>query len=115
MRDEFDLKEKLEYYSHHITKSIFTFLKWLTFSLLSGIIIGGAGTLFHYCMTWANDSRTANPSLILLLPIAGLVIVGAYHLLHDEKDTGTNLILCRTGGRRLTARRKYWKYIGTTV
>ncbi len=93
MRDEFDLKEKLEYYSRHIAKSIFTFLKWLTFSLLSGIIIGGAGTLFHYCMTWANDSRTANPSLILLLPLAGLVIVGAYHLLHDEKDTGTNLVL----------------------
>lgn len=93
MRDEFDLRETLEYYSRHIAKSIFTFLKWLTFSLLSGITIGGVGTLFHYCMTWANDSRTANPSLILLLPIAGLVIVGAYHLLHDEKDTGTNLVL----------------------
>ena len=44
MRDEFDLKETLEYYLRHIARSIFTFLKWLTFSLLSGIIIGGSGT-----------------------------------------------------------------------
>lgn len=93
MRNEFDLKEIFEYYIRHLSGSIFTFLKWLAFSLLSGVIIGSAGILFHYCMTWANDARTENPALILLLPAAGLVIVGAYHLLHDEKDTGTNLVL----------------------
>lgn len=93
MRDEFDLKEVFGYYIRHLWNSIFIFFKWLTFSLLSGVIIGSAGLLFHYCMTWANDTRTENPVLILLLPIAGLVIVGAYHLLHDEKDTGTNLVL----------------------
>ncbi|MCI9447104.1 MAG: chloride channel protein [Lachnospiraceae bacterium] len=82
-----------EYYIRHLAGSIFTFFRWLTFSVLSGVVIGSAGILFHYCMTWANDARTANPVLILLLPVAGLVIVGAYHLLHDEKDTGTNLVL----------------------
>lgn len=93
MRDEFDLRETLEYYSRHIAKNIFIFLKWLTFSLLSGIIIGTVGILFHFCMSWANDTRMANPPLILLLPVAGLLIVWAYHLLHDEKDSGTNLVL----------------------
>ena len=93
MRDEFDFKETFFYYMHHFAGSMSAFCKWLAFSLLSGVVIGGAGTLFHYCMVWANDTRTANPVLILLLPIAGLVIVGAYHLLHDEKDTGTNLVL----------------------
>lgn len=93
MRDEFDLKEVLTYYIRHLWNSMFIFSKWLIFSLLSGVVIGSAGLLFHYCMTWANDTRTENPALILLLPIAGLVIVGAYHLLHDEKDTGTNLVL----------------------
>lgn len=93
MREGFDFREMFEYYIRRLAGSIFVFLKWLTFSVLSGVVIGSAGVLFHYCMTWANDTRTANPVLILLLPIAGLVIVGAYHLLHDEKDTGTNLVL----------------------
>ena len=31
--------------------------------------------------------------LILFLPLAGVLIVWLYHLLHDEKDTGTNLVL----------------------
>lgn len=93
MKDGFDLGETFRYYMHHFAGSMFAFCKWLAFSLLSGIIIGSAGTLFHFCMVWANDTRTANPVLILLLPVAGLVIVGAYHLLHDEKDTGTNLVL----------------------
>ncbi len=93
MREGFDFREMFEYYIRHLAGSIFTFFRWLTFSVLSGVVIGSAGILFHYCMTWANDARTANPVLILLLPVAGLVIVGAYHLLHDEKDTGTNLVL----------------------
>lgn len=93
MREGFDFREMFEYYIRHLAGSIFTFFRWLTFSVLSGVVIGSAGVLFHYCMTWANDARTANPVLILLLPVAGLVIVGAYHLLHDEKDTGTNLVL----------------------
>lgn len=93
MRDEFDYKEMFDYYIRHLAKSIFTFLKWLIFSLLSGIIVGSAGTAFHYCMTWANDTRAACPALVLLLPVAGLLIVEAYHLLHDEKDAGTNLVL----------------------
>ena len=80
MRDEFDFKETFCYYMRHFAASMSAFCKWLAFSLLSGVVIGGAGTLFHYCMVWANDTRTANPVLILLLPIAGLVIVGAYHL-----------------------------------
>lgn len=30
---------------------------------------------------------------MLTLPFGGLCIVGMYHLLHDEKDSGTNLVL----------------------
>ena len=34
-----------------------------------------------------------HPWLIFLLPVSGILIVGCYRLLHDEKDTGTNLVL----------------------
>ena len=37
--------------------------------------------------------REKNPWLLFFLPIGGLLIVGSYRLLHDEKDTGTNLVL----------------------
>ncbi len=87
------MREEFDYYMHHFISRFLIFIKWLIFSVLSGILIGGAGTVFHYCMTWANETRLSNPALILLLPFSGLFIVGAYHVLHDEKDTGTNLVL----------------------
>ena len=87
------MREEFDYYMHHFISRFLIFIKWLIFSVLSGILIGGAGTVFHYCMAWANETRLSNPALILLLPFSGLCIVGAYHVLHDEKDTGTNLVL----------------------
>ena len=44
-------------------------------------------------MSYVTFLRTAHSWLILLLPAGGLVIVGLYHLFHDEKDTGTNLVI----------------------
>lgn len=76
-----------------IIKNIFTSIKWVIFSILSGAVVGSIGTLFYFGMTVVNLIRAKNPWIIWLLPIGGLLIVGAYHLLHDEKDTGTNLVL----------------------
>ncbi len=87
------MREEIEYYIRHFASRFYVFIKWLVFSLLSGVLIGGAGTVFHYCMAWANEMRLSFPCLVLLLPFAGLFIVWAYHLLHDEKDSGTNLVL----------------------
>lgn len=86
------LKE-LEHYIRHFAKRFLIFLKWLLFSILSGILVGSAGAVFHYCISYATQARELYPWLVFLLPGAGLLIVGAYHLMHDEKDTGTNLVL----------------------
>lgn len=67
--------------------------KWILFAILSGIIIGFVGTAFCYGMNAVTTIRLQHPWLIFLLPAGGLAIVGLYHLLHDEKDTGTNLVL----------------------
>lgn len=87
------MNEQFDYYIHQFFKRFLTFIKWLIFSVVSGILVGSASTLFYYCMVYATDTRTAYPGMIFLLPCAGLIIVGLYHLLHDEKDTGTNLII----------------------
>lgn len=68
-------------------------LKWVLFSILSGIAIGLVGTAFYFCMDLVTKIRFEHPWLICLLPAAGLLITGAYQLLKDENDSGTNLIL----------------------
>lgn len=68
-------------------------VRWIVFAVLSGIVIGFVGTAFYFGMEMVTDLRFAHPWLLYLLPAGGLAIVGMYHLLHDEKDTGTNLIL----------------------
>lgn len=67
--------------------------RWIIFAVLSGIVIGFVGTAFFYCMQTVTKLRIAHPWLLFLLPAGGVAIVGLYHLLHDEKDTGTNLVL----------------------
>lgn len=70
-----------------------TSLRDVIFAVLSGIILGFVGTAFYYGMQFVTRTRLQHPWLIFLLPGAGAAIVGLYQLLHDEKDTGTNLVL----------------------
>ena len=87
------MKELVKHKIKHALTRIGTSVKWVIFAILSGLVIGGAGTLFYFCMSLVTLVRTKNPEIIFLLPIGGLIIVGCYRLLHDEKDTGTNLVL----------------------
>lgn len=77
---------------HNLTR-LKTSIKWVIFSILAGVVVGSVGTLFYFGMTLVTLLREKNPWLIFLLPIGGLLIVGSYRLLHNEKDTGTNLVL----------------------
>lgn len=70
-----------------------TSLRWILFSVLSGIVIGLVGTAFYFCMYYAADLRASFPWLLFLLPAGGLAIAGLYHLFHNQKDPGTNLVL----------------------
>lgn len=68
-------------------------VKWVVFAVISGIVIGGVGTLFYFCLAKVTQIRAQHPQVIWLLPFGGLLIVGAYHLLHNENDKGTNLVI----------------------
>ena len=84
-------KELVIHKIKHNLRRLRTAIKWIIFSILSGLLIGMVGIAFYFGMTWVTDTRTAYPWLIFFLPLGGIVIVLLYHLLHDEKDTGTNL------------------------
>ena len=87
------MKELIRNKLIHQAKLVGASIRWVIFAILSGLIVGGIGTLFYFGMYLVTLTRTKNPWLIFLLPVSGLVIVGCYRLLHDEKDTGTNLVL----------------------
>lgn len=83
------LKHKI----HHNLERLFIAVKWVIFSILSGIVIGLAGSAFCICMNFVTTFRLTHGWIILFLPLAGLSIIGIYHLFHNEKDTGTNLVI----------------------
>ncbi len=87
------MKEIIKNKCKHTLDEITASLKWVVFSIISGGVIGSVGTLFYFGMSIVTLVRTKNPWIIWLLPIGGLLIVGAYRMLHDEKDSGTNLVL----------------------
>lgn len=87
------MKNQLEYYVRHIRTRLFIFIKWMLFSILSGIIVGGIGIFFYFCMAYATDTRGVYPWLIFFLPAAGLLIAWAYRFMQNEKESGTNLVL----------------------
>lgn len=83
------IKHKIAHNAHRALVSV----KWVIFAILVGTIVGLCGSAFYFGMSYVTFLRTVHPWLILLLPAGGLVIVGLYHLFHDEKDTGTNLVI----------------------
>ncbi len=69
------------------------FLKWSVISVLIGIIVGAASTVFSKCMELATGFREDNGIIFYFLPLAGLFIVWCYRRLKVYEDRGTDLIL----------------------
>ncbi|WP_432650076.1 chloride channel protein [Huintestinicola sp.] len=69
------------------------FLKWLVIAILSGIVIGAVGAVFHELLSYVTNLRQDNSFLILLLPIGGVIIVWLYKICGMDKDGGTNSII----------------------
>lgn len=70
-----------------------TLLKWVLFALLVGLSVGFVGALFHMAIDRATALREAHGWILYLLPLAGLVIVWAYHVTGMSDDKGTEYII----------------------
>lgn len=77
---------------HNIHRAIVS-LKWIIFAIIVGVIVGLCGTAFYFALSLVTVLRMQNTWLIFLLPLGGIGIVAMYRILHDEKDTGTNLVI----------------------
>jgi H+/Cl- antiporter ClcA len=85
--------ETLKHKTLHNVHRAFVSARWVVCAILVGTIVGLCGSAFYFGMSYVTDLRAAHQWLIFLLPVGGLIIVGLYHLFHDEKDTGTNLVI----------------------
>lgn len=70
-----------------------SFFKWIILSLITGTAVGFISSAFHIGLEECADIRKEHPYIILLLPVAGLLIVGIYRLLKLTHDKGTNMVL----------------------
>ena len=70
-----------------------TFVRWLAFSAVIGLIAGVVSSGFYYALAWATRTREAHPWLLLLLPAGGIAIVLLYRVCGMEKNRGTDLVL----------------------
>lgn len=76
-----------------ISKYITVFLKWLFLSLITALVCGGAGCLFHMLIELATGLREEYNFIVWFLPIGGLIIVFLYHIFKLEKIDGTNYVI----------------------
>lgn len=104
---------------HKITHNLNRLLtagKWVVFSIIVGIVVGLFGTAFYFGLDIVTRCRNAHQWLIFLLPFGGMAIVFLYHLLKDDDDTGTNLVISAIhSGDRLPFRMAPLIFISTLI
>lgn len=75
------------------THNLFALGKCISMGLITGSIVGIIATLFYHALHFVNEFRSENPWILYFLPIAGLLIVFLYRITHNNKDTGTNMVI----------------------
>lgn len=77
----------------HSAQRIWTSIKWIIFAIICGIILGVVGSLFVIGVNAATRFRTNHPQIMLMLPIGAVIVLLFYHLLRDDQDAGTNMVI----------------------
>lgn len=93
--DEFRIKKHKilkRYYTGRIKRDVTNFLKWILLAVITGLIVGGASSIFAGCIREVTAIRNDNKWIFMLLPIAGLVIVFLYQKIYKD-DGGTDQVL----------------------
>jgi len=76
-----------------LMKNVRYFLKWSLISISIGLVTGAIGTAFGHGVIWVSAFFRNHPQMIWLLPVSGLLILGIYHILKEDKNRGTNMVI----------------------
>ncbi len=108
-----DRTKKLINISFQYTK---TLLKWLVIAILTGIIGGMVGTVFHKCLEFATDFRLHNTYITYLMPIGVVVIIAIYNKFGNKGNLNTNIVITSVReGEKIPLILVPVIFIGTTI
>lgn len=68
-------------------------VRWVVLSTFVGATAGILSSGFIKALDWTTDTRGANKWMLWFLPLAGLVVGGAYHYLGRGLERGSNLLI----------------------
>ena len=77
---------------HEAKAALRVALQWFFLAVPMGLLCGLLGTLFHLAVEHATELRAAQPWLLFLLPVAGLLITALYKVTKCD-GVGTNNVL----------------------
>ncbi len=75
-------------------------VRWILITLPVGLLVGSACAAFLWLLDQVTRVRFDHPSLLYLLPVAGVVIAWMYGKLGGKADGGNNLIIDAIHGPR---------------
>ena len=76
-----------------LVNNIRFFIKWSAFSLVIGCVTGVIGSVFSRAMVQCGIVFRNNPQAIYALPFIGLFVRLIYHIFHEDRNRGTNMII----------------------
>ncbi|MBK8027158.1 MAG: chloride channel protein [Chloroflexi bacterium] len=68
-------------------------LKWTLLGGAVGILSGTASAIFLVSLDWATRTRLANPTILLILPLAGFAVGWIYYRFAGAAAQGNNLVI----------------------
>lgn len=86
-------KKNILHKLNHDKERLITTLKWIVFSFVVGLVLGGVGAVFYHGIKLATDFRLTHPAILFLLPVGAVLIRLLYHTAKYDNDGGTNLVL----------------------
>ena len=88
-----DVKKLIAHNAARVRQYAFSFVKWILFATLTGLLGGCVGTAFRYTIDYVTAWRNDMPWLCYLLPLGGLVIAFLYRVTKLSGHADTNLII----------------------
>ena len=79
-------------FRHEAEAAVRVALQWFFLAVPMCLLCGFLGTLFHLAVEHATELRAAQPWLLFLLPVAGLLITALYKVTKCE-GVGTNNVI----------------------
>ena len=77
----------------HTEERYIVMARQVVFALFMGTVLGAVGGAFYIAIQRVTEFREQNTWMIFFLPVTAIVILFFYHMLHGDRDRGTNLVL----------------------